>query len=104
MARQWNRKQRREMSRYGIGQQVVESTFEKEFHKKQDYDYRFAWSSMMAALVELHGFNKNQLQDIAKRTVDIRNNALCPEELIQDIKDKTGFDMHQHPSDYVYDE
>lgn len=104
MARQWNRKQRREMSRYGIGQKVVEDTFKNELSKRQDYDYRFAWSSMISAMIELCGFNKNQLQRIAARTVEIRNNALCPEELIQDIKDKTGFDMYQRPDDYVYDE
>lgn len=100
----WNRQTRRKLSQYGIGEQRMREEFEIEFQKHRDHNYRLAWSSAFMAFYEYTGMKKNDLQHIAERTVEIANNALCAEEIIMDLKDKTGFDVAQPPSTYEYDE
>ena len=100
MAEKWNRKKRREMSRYGIGQEMMQEEFEKYFEQKQEYDYKYAWASAFAAVHELFGADERTLKRLAILTLKYQYESLCAEELIQELKDRTGFDVNQAPSEY----
>ena len=78
--------------------------FEAEYNRQRDFNYRLAWGAAFTAFHEYTGMGKDDLQHIAERTVEIANNALCAEELVQELKDRTGFDVNQPPKEYVYGE
>ena len=98
----WNRQKRRKLSQYGLGEQMMKEEFARELNAQKEHDYRMAWASAFLALHEITGMGKDDLQRIAERTVEIGNNALCASELVQELKNKTGFDVDQRPSTYVY--
>lgn len=100
----WNRITRRKLSRYGIGEQIVKDKFSEQLNIQRANDYKFAWAAAFTAFWEKTGMSKDELQQVAERTVELRNNALCAEELVADLKDKTGFDVNQPSSTYIYDD
>lgn len=63
------------------------------------YAYNDAWASMFTALVNRFPdlMTGDMLHSIAADTIDIRNGIKPPEELIADLKERTGFDMSMPP-------
>lgn len=84
-------------------EKAVNAAFDDEMNRVSRHCYNFAWAAMLTAIHERYGADRNELQRIAARTVDIRNNALCAEECAADLKAATGFDIDQPPSTYEYD-
>lgn len=85
----WNRKKRRQASRYGIGQQEYERVQEQA----RENACRIAWGGMMLALHDDFGFGQARLQKLAVATMRNINTSLCPSEMIEELKAATGFDV-----------
>lgn len=90
-----NRKQRREMSRYGLGQQMMEEAAAKLIRNTRTASYRLAFGGMMLALHEEFGFDKDKLDKLAVGTVKRMMNALSPTELRDELYLKTKFDVDE---------
>lgn len=99
MPEKWNRKKRREMGRYGIGQQIIQNELEKQTEKVRMYTYRECFSAMMLALNKDFGFGRARLHKLAVMTVNNINNSLCPEDMIRELVERTGFDINEPISD-----
>lgn len=93
MSRNWNRKQRREMSRYGIGQKVLNEQYDVVRKTTQDNAYNYAFSAMLLALRQIHGFGYKRIHRIAKQTILNINNSMCVTELVEQLKAETRFDV-----------
>lgn len=85
----WNRKKRRQASRYGIGQQEYERVQEQA----RENACRIAWGGMMLALHDDFGFGQARLQKLAVSTLKHINDSLCASEMVDELKAKTGFDV-----------
>ena len=92
---QWNRKKRRQMARYGIGQDALNRGIDAAWRKGEEAAYRTAFAGMIMALVEKFGFRPEQLHDLAVETMRYINGALCASELVNAVKEKTGFDVDE---------
>lgn len=90
-----NRKTRRELSRYGIGQQVLEDAARPLINKTKTMAYRLSFGGMMLVLHRDYGFNKEQLDKLAEETVKIIQNSLTPTELRDTLLERTGFDVDE---------
>ena len=88
-----NRQQRRQLSRYGLGQQVMNEAATKVFNQAKTMAYRLAFGGMMKALNEHYEFNGEKLEELAVYTVQNIMNALTPTDLRDELLDKTGFDV-----------
>ena len=95
MAKPWNRKQRREMSRYGIGQKLLNEQFDKVSTETRDITYSYAFSAMLLALRQVHGWGYKRIRAIAVQTVRNINNSMCASELVERLKKETGFDVEE---------
>lgn len=96
-----NRKTRRELGRYGIGEKWVKEEFEKQFVREKQFAYRNAWVSMMLALVDRFPDLRDAdlLHSIAVDTLDYSNSFFTPAELEEMLMEKTGFDITERPED-----
>ena len=88
-----NRRQRRKLSRFGIGQKVLEEATLPLINKTKTMAYRMAFGGMMLALHNDYGFELQQLEDLAIKTVMIIQNSLTPTEIRDTLLEKTGFDV-----------
>lgn len=95
LPKQWNRKTRRQMSRLGIGQKLVEEQMQKVYSEGRTYAFREAWGAMMLALHKEYGFDGDKLHQLAVHTLNNINRYLCPADMIRDLKAATGFDVNQ---------
>lgn len=93
MAKPWNRKTRREMSRYGIGQKVLNEEYDKVRNATRTSAYNSAFAAMLLALHHIHGFGYQRLHRIAKQTILNINDSMCASELVEQLKRETGFDV-----------
>jgi hypothetical protein len=93
MDKPWNRKTRREMSRYGIGQKVLNEQYDVVRKTTQDNAYNYAFSAMLLALRQIHGFGYKRIHRIAKQTIININDSMCVSELVEQLKRETGFDV-----------
>ena len=93
MPETWNRKTRRKMSRYGIGQKAMNDGFMELTHQVEESVSRQAFAGMMKALVEHFDFPKDQLRRLAIETMRNINGALTPTELVQECIAVTGYDV-----------
>ena len=100
MAKPWNRKQRREMSRYGIGQKMLDEQYDKVRSSTRDDAYRNAFAAMLLALHEIHGFGYKRIKAVAVKTIKNIYGVLCAEELIEKLKKETGFDVEEPLEEY----
>lgn len=91
----WNRKTRRQMSRYGIGQKQMEIEFDATWKRAEEAASRFAFAGMIKALVDKFGFPKEQLHDLAVETMRNINGATCASALVDMVKADTGFDVDE---------
>lgn len=93
MASQWNRKKRRAMNRCGIAQKALEEQYDKVCSSTRDDAYNTAFSAMLLAIHQLHGFGHKRIRQIAVQTIHNINESLCATELIEQLKRETGFDV-----------
>lgn len=87
------------MSRYGLGQQAMEQGISEMAVKIHENTYRSCFSGIMLALTEQMGFPKEKLPELAVRTMRYINNSLSAEELREELKEKTGFDIDAELAD-----
>lgn len=93
MAKHQNRKTRRALSRYGIGQKVLEEQYDIVRNTTRDNAYNYAFSAMLLAIRQIHGFGYKRIHRIAKQTILNINNSMCVSELVEQLKKETGFDV-----------
>lgn len=93
MAKPWNRKKRREMSRCGIAQKALEEQYDLVRTTTRTDAYNYAFSAMLLALHQIHGFGHKRIHAVAVKTIENINGSLCVTELIEQLKEETGFDV-----------
>ena len=100
----WNRSYRRQMSRYGIGEQRMKEEFEKGYRNAQNYAYRNAWTSMMLAICDRFPeyANPDMLHSIAIDTMEYSDGLRPPAELEELLLEKSGFDITEKPEESVH--
>ena len=91
----WNRAKRRQMSKLGIAEQALHDGIDKAWRAGEENAYRLAFSGMILALVQKFDFPHDRLHDLAVETMRNVNGALCPTELIEKVKQLTGFDVDE---------
>lgn len=95
MAKHQNRKTRRTLSRYGIGQKVLEEQYDIVRNTTRDNAYNCAFSAMLLAIRQIHGFGYKRIHRIAKQTIPNINNSMCASELVAQLIEETGFDVNE---------
>lgn len=95
MAKPWNRKTRREMSRYGIGQKLLNEQYDAVRSTTRVDAYTNAFAAMLLALHQIHGFGYKRTRAIAVQTIRNINNSMCASELAEALKTATGFDVNE---------
>ena len=101
-----NRQQRRELARNGRLEQWMEDVYQKEHERTRNHAYRHAWVCMFIALVERFPtmMTLPLLNSIARDTIEVSRRIEPASELIDELKQKTGFDVDENPyeSDIEY--
>lgn len=100
MSRNWNRKQRRQMSRYGIGQKVLNEQYDVVRDTTREDAYRNAFAAMLLALHELRGYGYKRIKAVAVKTIQNINSTDCESQLIERLKMATGFDVEEPLEEY----
>lgn len=95
MPRNWNRKTRREMSRYGIGQKVLNEQYDIVRSTTRKDAYNNAFAAMLLALHQIHGFGYKRIRAIAVQTIRNINDSMCASELVEKLIQETGFDVNE---------
>lgn len=85
-------------------EQVVNEVFDENMEKARNHGMRMAWAASFLAIWEQSRCTKDEIQHLAIRTLELMNTALSAEELIQRLKDETGFDVNQAPKEYTWAE
>lgn len=98
-----NRKKRRQMSRYHIGQGVVKNAVDDAMDNyipivRRDA-YQNAFASMLLALHQLCRFDYNMIRKIAVKTLQNINSTECATQLVEALKEATGFDVDETITD-----
>lgn len=94
-----NRHERRQMSRYGIGQQVLKDAFAAQYQKTQRDAYNNAFAAMLLVLAEEKGYRYKRIREVAVKTIRNINATMCAQELIDKLKALTGFDVNEPLND-----
>ena len=89
----WNRKTRRQTSRYGIGQKLLDDHYDKVRSETRMDAYNNAFSAMLLALNQMHGFGYKRIRAVAVQTIRNIKETDCATQLIEMLKIKTGFDV-----------
>ena len=96
-----NRQKLREIKNLPLREfeRVVNQVIDDDRDSIRRFAYNDAWASMFTALVNRFPdlMTGDMRHSIAADTVDIRNGIKPPEELIADLKERTGFDMSVPP-------
>lgn len=96
-----NRQKLREIQNLPLREfeRAVNQVIDDERDSIKRFAYNDAWASMFTALVNRFPdlMTGDMLHSIAADTIDIRNGIKPPEELIADLKERTGFDMSMPP-------
>lgn len=95
MGARMNRAGRRQMSRYGIGQRVMETALDEARSQTRIDAYTNAFAAMLLALHQLHGFGYKRIRAVAVQTIRNINESMCATELAERLKAATGFDVHE---------
>ena len=96
----WNRKTRRQMSKFGIGKEMLDEEIDKVRIAVAEHTSRQAFAAMMLALHEHFDFPSDKLQELAIETMKNVNGGLCATELVERVKEKTGFDVDNPMEEY----
>lgn len=103
MAEQWNRKQRRKMSRYGIGQDALNQGIDAAWRRAEENASRTAFAGMILALYRKFSFPADKLHDLAVETMKNINGAYCASDLVNKVYEETGFDVDQPLDEFEVD-
>lgn len=103
MAEVWNRKQRRKMSRYGIGQDALNQGIDAAWKRAEESTYRAAFAGMILALYQEFNFPEDKIHDLAVETMRRINGAFCASELVDKVKELTGFDVDEPLDEFQAD-
>lgn len=95
MAKPWNRNTRRQMSRYGIGQKVLNEQYDVVRSTTRIDAYTNAFAAMLLAVHRIHGFGYKRIRAIAVQTIRNINGSMCASELVEQLKAATGFDVNE---------
>lgn len=90
-----NRAGRRQMSRYGIGQRVMETALDEVRSQTRIDAYTNAFAAMLLALHKIHGFGYKRIRVVAVQTIRNINNSMCASELVEKLIQETGFDVNE---------
>lgn len=99
----WNRKQRRKMSRYGIGQDALNQGIDAAWKRAEESASRTAFAGMILALYQEFDFPADRIHDLAVETMKRINGAFCASELVDKVKELTGFDVDQPLEEFEAD-
>lgn len=102
MPEQWNRKKRRQMSRYGLGEEEMQKRLSETWNKAEEATYRTAFSGMILALVEEFSFDPERLRDLAVATMSRINGADCASQLVDRCKAVTGYDVDEPLDEFQF--
>ena len=91
----WNRAQRRQMSKYGLGEEEMKKRLNEAWNKAEEASYRTAFAAMILALYQVYHFPKECITDLARETMKRINGAFCASELVDAVKQATGFDVDE---------
>lgn len=96
-----NRQQRRELAHNGKLEQFMSDVYEREHEKVRAYAYVHAWSSVFLALTDRFPklMTADMLHSIAVDTMEYVNGIEPASELAINLKERTGFDVHERPSE-----
>lgn len=81
---------------------VFDEALDKQLRENRELYVKEAYASLFLALHEQYGFNKWQMMRIAERTIGIVRDALCPEEIVMELLEKSGFDVRIRTDEYDY--
>lgn len=90
-----NRAGRRQMSRYGIGQRVMETALDEVRSQTRIDAYTNAFAAMLMALHQIHGFGYKRIRAVAVQTIRNINESMCASELVEKLIQETGFDVEE---------
>lgn len=99
----WNRKQRRKMARYGIGQDALNKGIDAAYKRAEEAASRSAFAGMILALYQEFDFPADRIHDLAVETMRRINGAYCASELVDRVKELTGFDVDQPLEEFEAD-
>ena len=91
----WNRKTRRQTSRYGIGQKLLDEHYDKVRSETRLDAYNNAFAAMLLALNQIHRFGYKRIHAVAVQTIRNINETDCATQLIEMLKAATGFDVEE---------
>ena len=97
----WNRKTRRQFSRYGITEERLKDEYARAAQTAAENALRSTAAGMMLALHEHFGFPDSDLKQLAIETMANVNGALCVSELVERCKTVTGYDVDEPLESYV---
>ena len=103
MAEVWNRKQRRKMARYGIGQEAFNKGIDEAYKRGEENASRSAFAGMILALYQEFNFPPDKIHDLAVETMKRINGAYCATELVERVRELTGFDVDQPLDEFEAD-
>lgn len=91
----WNRAQKRQMSKYGLGEEEMKKRLNETWAKAEEATYRAAFAGMILALYQAFEFPADKIHDLAVETMKRINGAFCASELVDAVKQATGFDVDE---------
>lgn len=96
----WNRATRRRMSKFGLGEQEMQKRLAETWEKSEENAERFAFAGMILALVQKFGFPADQVHDLAVETMRNIHGGFCASQLVDKVKELTGFDVDEPLDDF----
>lgn len=94
-----NRKGRRTLSRYGLGEKTLKESFDAQWQRCQRDAYNNAFAGMLLVLAEEYGYRYKRIRNVAVKTIRNINGTFCASELIDRLKKLTGFDVNEPLND-----
>lgn len=99
----WNRQTRRKMGKYGIGQEALNKGIDEAYKRGEENASRTAFAGMILALVQEFDFPVDRIHDLAVETMKRINGAYCATELVEKVRELTGFDVDQPLDEFQAD-
>ena len=96
-----NRQMRRELAHCGKLEAYMNDVYEREHERVRAHAYPHAWVSMMLALADRFPdvMTAEMLHSIAVDTLEYINGIEPAHELAAWLKERTGFDIDERPSE-----
>lgn len=82
-------------NKHGLTPQMLDDMYDKVRAETRRDAYNNAFAGMLLALHQLHGFGYKRIRAVAVKTLQNINGTTCATELIEAVKDATGFDVEE---------